>query len=74
MSGKNKLAFGKKNYTFMLIGIALLILGFVIMTLDNTRFGFGFLGLTLGPIIVMIGFIVEIFAILQNPNHKNDHS
>ncbi|MGK7388747.1 MAG: DUF3098 domain-containing protein [Candidatus Cyclobacteriaceae bacterium M2_1C_046] len=74
MSGKHKLAFGKKNYTFMLIGIALLIIGFVIMTLDDTRFGFGFLGLTLGPVIVMIGFIVEIFAILQKPDHKDDPS
>lgn len=54
----------------MVVGIALLILGFIVMTLDGTRFGFGFLGLTLGPILVMAGFIVEIFAILQKPDHK----
>lgn len=70
MTEKNKLAFGKKNYTFMLVGLAVLILGFVIMTLDNTRFGFGFLGLTLGPVLVMIGFIIELFAILQKPENK----
>lgn len=70
MSGKQHLAFGKNNYMWMLIGIALLILGFIIMTLEDSRFGFGFLGLTLGPILVTIGFLFEIFAILQKPKNK----
>ncbi len=65
---KNKnMPFGKKNYKIMLLGITLLVSGFVIMSLDSEPFGFGFLGLTLGPIIVMTGFIVEIAAILYNP-------
>ncbi len=51
----------------MLIGLAVLISGFVIMSLDQEPFGFGFLGLTLGPIVVMAGFIIEIAAILYNP-------
>lgn len=70
MSEKHKLAFGKKNYTIMLVGLAILVAGFIIMTLDNTRFGFGFLGLTLGPVLVMIGFIIELFAILQKPENR----
>lgn len=70
MSEKHKLAFGKKNYMIMLIGLAVLIAGFIIMTLDNTRFGFGFLGLTLGPVLIMIGFIIELFAILQKPDNR----
>ena len=65
---KNKIMpFGNKNYRTMLLGIALLVVGFVIMSLDNEPFGFGFMGLTLGPIIVMTGFITEIIAILQKP-------
>ena len=67
MEKNSKLPFGKKNYRFMLIGLAVLILGFVIMSLDPESFGFGFLGLTLGPLVVMAGFVIEIFAILQNP-------
>lgn len=51
----------------MLIGILILIIGFVIMSLDTAPHGFGFLGLTLGPLVVMIGFIFEIYAILYNP-------
>lgn len=61
----NSLPFGKGNYKFMLIGIALIALGFLIMTQDKEEFGFGFLGITLGPIIVFVGFMVEIYAILR---------
>ena len=59
--------FGKKNYKLMLLGLILLVVGFVVMSLDSEPFGFGFLGLTLGPIIVMSGFVVEVAAILHNP-------
>jgi isoprenylcysteine carboxyl methyltransferase (ICMT) family protein YpbQ len=57
--------FGKKNYKLMLIGLAILIAGFVIMTLDKEPYGFGFMGITLGPIVVMIGFIFQFVAILS---------
>ena len=63
----DKLPFGKKNYQWMIIGIVALISGFTIMSLDQQQHGFGFVGLTLGPVIVMAGFIIEIFAILHRP-------
>ena len=65
MSNKSKMAFGKKNYILMIIGLAIILLGFFIMSLDKNEYGFGFLGLTLGPIFVMAGFIIEFFAILS---------
>lgn len=64
----NKLPFGKKNYQWMIIGLLTLVIGFVIMSVDTKPYGFGFLGLTLGPIVVMAGFIIEIFAILKRPS------
>ncbi|MEO9965090.1 MAG: DUF3098 domain-containing protein [Reichenbachiella sp.] len=67
MSDKNKLAFQKINYMIMLAGIVVLILGFFIMTLDTEPYGFGFLGLTLGPIVVLLGFAIEFVAILYKP-------
>ncbi len=48
----------------MLLGIVILALGFFIMTLDTEPYGFGFLGLTLGPVTVMLGFMIQFFAIL----------
>lgn len=65
-----RLPFGKKNYQWMIIGLIVLVLGFIIMSLDGEPYGFGFLGLTLGPIVVMAGFIVEIYAILIKPEAK----
>lgn len=64
---ESKLPFGKKNYQLMVIGILTLVLGFIIMSLESNQHGFGFLGLTLGPIVVMAGFVIEIFAILHKP-------
>ena len=67
----NDLPFGKKNYVLMLVGIGILILGFTLMSLDGEPYGFGTLGLTVGPITVMIGFIIEFFAILSKPEPEN---
>jgi uncharacterized membrane protein len=44
-----KLAFGRKNYQWMIIGLIALVIGFVIMSIDKEPYGFGFFGLTLGP-------------------------
>lgn len=67
---KSKLPFNKTNYTIMLIGVALIFVGFVIMSLDNEPYGFGFLGITLGPIIVVSGFVVEFVAIIYRPKSE----
>lgn len=61
------LPFGRQNYILMLAGIGVILAGFFIMSLDKEEFGFGFLGLTLGPIVVMSGFVLEFFAILIRP-------
>lgn len=68
----SKLPFGKKNYQMMIIGVVVLLIGFVIMSMDKEPYGFGFLGLTLGPIVVLGGFIIEIIAILHTPKQENN--
>lgn len=52
----------------MLSGLAVLVVGFVIMSMDTAPYGFGFFGLTLGPIVVMSGFMIQFFAIMHNPD------
>lgn len=72
MSEKRKLAFSKANYMIMIAGIIVLAIGFIVMTLDTEPYGFGFLGLTLGPIIVMLGFAIQFVAIFYKPKSKSD--
>ncbi len=55
--------FSKKNYRLLFLGMGLIVLGFVIMGMDTTPHGNGFMGLTLGPIIAFSGFILEFYAI-----------
>ncbi len=69
---RSKLAFGRKNYILMLVGIAVLAVGFIIMTLDSEQYGLGFMGITLGPLVVMAGFVIELFAIMvKDKTHEN---
>ncbi len=66
----SKLPFGKKNYQWMVIGLVVITLGFIFMSIDGEQHGFGFLGLTLAPIVVVAGFIIEAFAILHSPQEN----
>lgn len=74
MSDQSKFAFQKANYIIMLIGVLTLVVGFFIMASDNEPYGFGFLGLTLGPIVVMAGFIIEFFAIFYKSKKSETSS
>lgn len=58
-------AFGPGNYRLMWVGLAVLAAGFITMTLDKADYGEGFLGITLGPILLILGFIIEFFAIMR---------
>lgn len=65
MYNKSNLPFKKSNYRLMIIGIIIIFTGFIIMTLDKEEYGYGFFGLTLGPLIVLSGFIFQFFAIFH---------
>ena len=56
---------GAKDIKILLIGIGIMLIGFFVMTMDKQEFGFGFLGLTLGPILVLIGIIIPIFSLFK---------
>ena len=51
----------------MIIGLVVIALGFTFMSLDKEQHGFGFMGLTLAPIVVLAGFVIEGVAILYRP-------
>ena len=71
MNKSNKQIFTRINYILLLAGIGLLIIGYLVMTMETAPYGFGPLGLTVGPLLLIAGFIVEFFAILYKPKNKN---
>lgn len=62
--------FGQRNYFWMITGLAVLGLGLVLMTLDREPFGFGLLGLTVGPVVVLLGLGLQFVAILLPAKSK----
>tara|TARA_B100001063_G_scaffold60716_1_gene54828 strand:+ start:5833 stop:6057 length:225 start_codon:yes stop_codon:yes gene_type:complete len=74
MKNKN-FAFGKKNYKYMFIGILFIALGFLLMSGggsdDPAIFNeeiYSFRRIRIAPLIIIIGFIIEIYAILTKPD------
>ena len=70
-------AFGKQNYRLLLIGLGVLALGYILMigggSEDPKVFSekiFDFQRLTLAPIVLIIGFIIEVFAIMVKPKEE----
>ncbi|NPA42799.1 MAG: DUF3098 domain-containing protein [Chlorobi bacterium] len=68
------LLFGKENYKWMLIGLALIALGFILMAGGGSKnpevFNpdiFSFRRIRLAPFLVLLGFAVEIYAIMRGP-------
>lgn len=81
IGNKSQLLFSKKNYTLMIIGILLIILGFLLMSGNdaNTRPDgvfdpnywnqdiYSWRRIRLAPFLIILGFVVEVFAILYQP-------
>ncbi len=69
--------FGKRNYTIMIAGIIIILIGFILMagggSDDPTIFNediYNFRRIRLAPTMVLIGLAVEIYAIMANPKKK----
>ena len=61
----NHFPLNKNRIITLLVGIGITFLGFFVMTLDKSEFGMGFLGITLGPILVLVGIIIPIFSLFS---------
>mgnify|MGYP003556313782 FL=1 len=69
--------FGRDNYLWVIRGLAFLLIGFLLMigggSDDPDVFNdaiFNFRRLTLAPILVLIGFGIQIYAIMKKPKNK----
>ncbi len=70
-------AFHKQNYILLITGLVILGIGFILMigggSDDPNKFSeslFDFQRLTLAPILLLVGYIIEIFAIMYRPKVK----
>jgi|TARA_B100000795_G_C22670040_1_gene387573 hypothetical protein len=77
-NAKGQFIFRRKNYKFMLIGIAFIALGFILMagggSDDPAVFNpeiYSWRRIRLAPTLILIGFAIEMYAILLNPNKKS---
>lgn len=78
MSDKNKQMdslFAKENYLWMGIGAVIIILGMVLMSggknedpkIYDYNVVYSFTRVTVAPILILLGFVVEIYAIFKKP-------
>ena len=67
--------FGNENFTWMLVGLVVMSIGFFLMaggkSADPTKFNdneiYSFTRITLAPFLIIVGFVIEIFAIMKKP-------
>jgi hypothetical protein len=72
-----EMVFSKSNYMLMIAGLVFIALGFILMAGGGSddphvfdRSIFSFRRITLAPILVLTGFVIEIFAIMKKPDHS----
>ena len=79
LNSKNKgeFLFGKRNYKFMFIGLSIIVLGFILMSGggqdDPNVFNeaiFHWRRIRLAPALVLLGFGIQIYAILTRKEDK----
>lgn len=70
---KTGFAFGKQNYQILVVGVVLVVLGYVLMigggSDDPNQFHadeiFSTRRITVAPIVILLGFIVVLFGIMK---------
>ncbi|MGV8092779.1 MAG: DUF3098 domain-containing protein [Mangrovibacterium sp.] len=69
---EQQFALGRENYKLLLIGFAIIVIGFILMvggkSEDPSVFNpeiFSFRRITLAPVVVLFGFLFEIYAIMK---------
>lgn len=67
-----QMLFSSQNYKLLVLGIALIIVGFTAMYIENEVEGF--ISLFISPIVIMAGYVVVIFAIMKRDGSNSSKS
>jgi hypothetical protein len=78
----NHFGFQKENYKILLIGLAINILGFILMigggAEDPNTFNadelFSPIRITVAPILIIAGYIVILYSIMRKPKQSDDNN
>jgi hypothetical protein len=72
-------AIPRENYKYIIVGVVLILLGFILMVggkSDNPNVFnpdvFSFRRITLAPMIVLAGFVFELWAIMRVPKKDQE--
>lgn len=63
------MVFSRRNYVLMVIGVLAIVIGYVIMRMENEVDGF--ISLYIAPVILLAGYLEIIYAILWRPKEKD---
>jgi hypothetical protein len=63
------MVFERKNYLLLMLGVALIVVGYVIMRVDNEVDGF--LSLYVAPLMILGGYLEVIWAIMWRPGEES---
>jgi len=80
MEHKDKFIFNRSNYIYLIIGVVLNVIGFLLMiggAAENLNdFNedelFSSVRITISPIIILIGYAVIIYSIMKKPKPSED--
>lgn len=67
-----RMVFGRKNYVLLLTGITAIVIGYVMMRVDNQVDGF--ISLYVAPLVILGGYLEIIWAILASPDKESASS
>lgn len=59
------MVFTRKNYVLLLAGLAAIVVGYVVMRVENEVDGF--LSLYMAPLLILGGYLEIVYAILWRP-------
>ncbi len=78
MEDKKDFIFEKRNYQLMIIGLVVMAIGYLLMvgggSEDPEVFNpdiFSFRRIVLSPTVILLGFAIEIYAIIWRPKAKS---
>ena len=81
-TSKQKFAFQKLNYQILLVGLAINVVGFILMIGGESSYPnkfdaselFSPVRLTLSPFLIVAGYLVMLYAIMKKPKSSNENN